>query len=637
MKTLDPLGTLPQINLDLADPVSIKGRRARRYKIAWVLTAMLLLVGILPVYTVSSRLIELNKESLKTQQQVNQLQLASSLAHHIDTYIDGQGRTVAVLAEVLSSELNKSASAHSLPDLTRRGTLSRFIDEGMILIRYTHRDGQSATAMEEGFEANQEIETRLVDHFARQMNTGIHAQTEVGEPFFYEPENGPVVFLSTPVVRGGRRVGVLSSLVSLSILWHEAQRSSGYSLFALDSHGHLFTEPKKSSSFAGVPYSDLEIVREFRATGGSRVMPYTARDSQDHKVSLLGSYHQTRHGWGVFVQAEETQAYSFVEIMKWNTWFHAGMAAIGALLLGLLFAVWISRPIRELADSSLAFAEGDFHARVMVRSGNEMGELAETFNAMAETLERYIARLKHAALENSQLFLGSIRALAAAIDEKDAYTRGHSERVRGYAARLARYLKLPREEIWKTEVGALLHDVGKIGIQDCILNKPGPLTSEEYEIMKTHPTKGANIMSPIQQLSDVVPVMKHHHERWDGDGYPEGLAREEIPFCARIVTIADCWDAMTTNRPYQKAMSLEEGTKRLRTLAGRVFDPKIAGAFIAGLEAGEYREVFGDARRQVEATEGELRKVQLDVQTVVSARENHDPDCLPPVRDRITS
>ncbi len=620
-------------NPELAEPESPHGRRRRRYKLAWVLMAVMLLVGILPIYTLSSRLIELNKESLKTQQQVYQLQLASSLAHHIDSFVDGHRRTLTVLAEVLSGELAANSSDRFLSDLAERRTLSRFVDGQLALVRYTHRNGSSVSAMQEKFNVSPALEARLADEFAEQMNTGARADTRVGNPFHSPDASGPAVLLSTPVTRAGRRVGVITALVGFSQLWREAQRSSGYTLFALSAEGELFTEPADVVTFSGVRYPELEIVREFIASGGSRVMPYTVRGPMGEEVHLLGSFYQTQQGWGVFVQAEENLAYSMVEVMKADTWFHASLAAVGAVILGFLFAGWITRPIKRLADQSLAFAEGDFHARVPVGSSSEVGELAETFNVMAETLEEYIARLQHAADENRELFLGSIRALAAAIDEKDAYTRGHSERVRRYAATLARSMRLPDDEIWKTEIGALLHDVGKIGIEDCILNKPGPLTPDEYEVMKTHPVRGANIMEPIRQLRDVIPVMKHHHERWDGGGYPDGLAGEDIPLCTRLVTIADCWDAMTTNRPYQKAMALEEGIRRLEMLSGKVFDPVVVKAFVAGLRHGEYDSIFGEARRQVADTAPDLDRIPLDAAAAAAARENVDPDCLPPTED----
>ncbi|MFQ5720178.1 MAG: HD-GYP domain-containing protein, partial [Acidobacteriota bacterium] len=213
-----------------------------------------------------------------------------------------------------------------------------------------------------------------------------------------------------------------------------------------------------------------------------------------------------------------------------------------------------------------------------------------------------------------------------------AYTHGHSSRVRMYAGALARALDLPRAEIWKIEIGALLHDVGKIGIQDKILNKPGPLTPEEYDQMKTHPVRGANIMSPIGQLREVIPCMKHHHERWDGGGYPDGLAGEDIPLGARVVTVADCWDAMTTNRPYQRAVEMDDALARFRKLAGSVFDRELVDVFVAVIERGDCADVYDQARAQVQATSA---RIAQDRSVDVTADDGHiDPDCLPPLESR---
>jgi len=367
MSNLEPLEDLRSCDPGLIAPAVPRGRRRRRYKIAWVLTAVLLMVGILPIYTVSSRLIFINKDTLKTQQQVNQMQLASSLAHHVDSFIEGQRRTLAVLAEVLSGEIAGNSDEKFLADLNRRRTLSRFVDRDVFLIRYTHRNGTSVTAMQEGFEAIPELEGRLDEAFATQLNTDLGAGTRLGAPFYSEEAAGGAVILSAPVSRQGRRVGVVSALVGLAGLWHEARRTSGYSLFALDGDGNLFSEPFDMDRFTGRSYNDLELVREFIAVGGSRVMPYPATNAAGEEIDLVGAYYETRLGWGIFMQAEENRAYYMVDSMKRDTWFHAGMVAIGALAMGLAFAGWISRPIRRLADSSVAFAEGDFHARVQIK------------------------------------------------------------------------------------------------------------------------------------------------------------------------------------------------------------------------------------------------------------------------------
>jgi putative nucleotidyltransferase with HDIG domain len=600
---------------------------------AWVLMGGLLLVGLLPLSLVSSRLISLNKESLKTQQQDNQLLLAHSLAQNLDSHLDGRAKELAIQARVIAAESAGWEEAEIVSLIEERSLLDGFMTPDVPMARYTHRSGSGHTIGDAVLGSDPEIQEELALAFARLMNTGHLGEVVMGDPVGEHGTGGPMIMLSTAVGREGRRVGVLSALVRLTPLAQRGLRTSAYSIFVLDRDGELITEGGKEWAHSPAAYAELDIVKEFQASGGSRVMPYTASDPAGGSTELLAAYAETDRGWGVFVQTREEEAYGEVELMKRNTRYHAGLAALGAVIFGLLMTSWISRPIRRLANSSLALADGDFHTRVTIRSRNELGELAETFNFMAGTLEAYIARLKHAAEENTQLFLGSIRALAAAIDAKDTYTRGHSERVRAYASHLAKELGLPAEEVRKVEVGALLHDVGKIAIEDHILNKPGALTPAEYEIMKTHPVRGAGIMAPIRQLEDVIPAMKHHHERWDGGGYPDGLRGESIPLWARLVTMADCWDAMTTNRPYQKAMSLEEGIKRVESLSGKIFDPRIVKAFVAGLRRGTYQEIFDAARRQVHATEERLKKAAADRATQDAARHNLDPDCLPPLAE----
>jgi putative nucleotidyltransferase with HDIG domain len=260
-----------------------------------------------------------------------------------------------------------------------------------------------------------------------------------------------------------------------------------------------------------------------------------------------------------------------------------------ALALGYLFAVGITRPIRSLAESVRAISRAEFHERVVVSGTAEIGELAETFNNMAGDIEEYVERLQQAATENRELFLGSIRMLAAAIDEKDPYTRGHSGRVAKYSLILGDGLGLNAEDLDRLRISALLHDVGKIGVDDRVLKKPGKLTDEEFDLMKQHTVKGANIMRPVAQLKDMLPGIELHHERMDGGGYPYGLAGESIPMMARIIAVADTFDAITTNRPYQSAMDVDFALERIRSLAVTKFDANVVTALETAIAAGRLR------------------------------------------------
>ena len=242
-----------------------------------------------------------------------------------------------------------------------------------------------------------------------------------------------------------------------------------------------------------------------------------------------------------------------------------------------------------LTESGRALARGDFSQRVHLRSRTEIGELAETFNTMSQELEQFVEDLKRAAEENRALFLGSIQMLAGAVDEKDPYTRGHSDRVTRYSLMIGKELNLDAAFMETLQISAQLHDVGKIGIEDRILKKPGALTAEEFEVMKTHTTKGANILRPVTQLAEMLPGIELHHEALDGRGYPYGLKGEQIPLLARVIAVADTFDALTTNRPYQHAHTPEEALKIIQNLAGKRLDPETVAALMAVYGRGEIR------------------------------------------------
>jgi len=191
------------------------------------------------------------------------------------------------------------------------------------------------------------------------------------------------------------------------------------------------------------------------------------------------------------------------------------------------------------------------------------------------------------ALENArlyedlqQLLVGTITSLAAAIDAKSPWTNGHSERVTKYAVELGKELGLKEHELERLRLSALLHDVGKIGTYDIVLDKPGKLTEEEFDLVKKHPRKGAEILAPIKQLIDVIPGVLHHHERYDGKGYPAGLKAEVIPLQARILCVADSYDAMTADRPYRTASGRDYAISELKRGSGTQFDPELIPVFL---------------------------------------------------------
>jgi putative nucleotidyltransferase with HDIG domain len=209
---------------------------------------------------------------------------------------------------------------------------------------------------------------------------------------------------------------------------------------------------------------------------------------------------------------------------------------------------------------------------------NEIPILIER-NLMRHTLES--SRTRKLQEEVQRSYRATLEALLAALDTRDTETEGHSERVAAYTMLIAQQLNLSEEELKHIEHGALLHDIGKIGVPDHILYKPGPLTPEEWEIMKQHPMIGYKMCMKIEMLRPAAPIVLHHHERWDGRGYPYGLSGTETPLGARIFAIADTLDAMTSDRPYRKALAFAQAREEIERCAGSQFDPELVQVFLA--------------------------------------------------------
>ncbi|MEM6797805.1 MAG: HD-GYP domain-containing protein, partial [Acidobacteriota bacterium] len=296
-------------------------------------------------------------------------------------------------------------------------------------------------------------------------------------------------------------------------------------------------------------------------------------------------------GWGLIAHKSTEVAFKQVQDMVFETVLSSVLAVMLALLIAMFASRWFSKPIQRLAETSHEIAAGNFDRRVPVEGlmTAEIAEMAGDFNRMGDYVEKYIEQLQRAAEANRLLFISSIRAFAAAIDAKDPYTRGHSERVAAYSRSIARYLGLPKDVQERVWIAGVLHDVGKIGVQDRVLLKQGVLTPEEFDQMKQHPGIGADIIEPISALKDMIPGIRWHHEAWNGTGYPDRLKGDRIPLMARIIGVADTFDAITTNRPYQTASSPEYAIETIKKLTGTRFDAKVVTAFLLAWQAGHVR------------------------------------------------
>lgn len=248
--------------------------------------------------------------------------------------------------------------------------------------------------------------------------------------------------------------------------------------------------------------------------------------------------------------------------------------ALATIVIGLALADRITRPIDELVASMRTVSAGDYSRRVRVRSDDEIGYLARSFNDMAAALQAQIR-------EREEGYFRNLEALARVIDARDPYTFEHSARVAAISEILAAGMNLPPIDITTLRRSGLLHDVGKIGVPDRILGKTAPLTEEEWAVIRQHPVIGYEMLKDIRFLEPSLDAIRHHHERWDGDGYPDKMSGSQISPFARIVAVADAFDAMTSDRPYRKGFSFVFAARTIASEAGKQFDPAVVEVFKA--------------------------------------------------------
>jgi putative nucleotidyltransferase with HDIG domain len=256
------------------------------------------------------------------------------------------------------------------------------------------------------------------------------------------------------------------------------------------------------------------------------------------------------------------------------------VGTIGSVLLSSL----LTRPIKELSTGVDELKEGRRSRPLSIYSQDELGRLTKSFNEMTTLITKQREQLSEFARNLEDAYVSTVKVLAAAIDAKDPYTHGHSARISHLSIQLAGRLGLSKEEVEELEVTCLFHDVGKMRIPDSILRKTGKLNASEKREIMLHTEYGAEILSKAPSLHKFIPAVKHHHEWYNGEGYPEGLCGEEIPLFAAIISIADAFDAMTSNRPYCKALSEKEALKRLINSSGRQFDPWLVKLFVDMIE-----------------------------------------------------
>ena len=567
----------------------LDGRRSRG-SILWSLLGLLFLTALVPLVLTSRYLVNQARADLEFDQRT--LQLAK--VRHLSEWIAQFRTSTRAVVHTLATSLAIDAPAEykkRIDSLAARRTLEQFPGESSSLVSVNVVDRN-------GFGARSGLalpEPALSAGIQGAFLAGLKGQSTSTPPLWSSTLSEPVVISAEPVLaaNGTAQAVVIAITTYEPVVRLTRQSGEGglLDVYVVSGDGKLVAHSDPKFASTGADLKGIDIVQEFVQTAGRAAasMPFTLEDADGVTRHMLGTFIRVPDdsGWGVIAQIDEAKAYAGANFMRRNSALVVSLVSVLALGLGLLLSREITQPIRTLRDAALQLARGDFKTRVTVTAKNEVGILGETFNVMGERIERAVEEIREAADTNRELFIGTVRMLANAIDAKDPYTRGHSERVAFYSTLVAKELGMSEAEIANVHLSGLIHDVGKIGIEDRILRKPAALTDDEYEIMKQHPTKGAQILEAVPKLKALAGPGLQHHENVDGSGYPEGLKGDEIPLLGRMVSVADAFDAMTTDRPYSKAMTFEAAVARLQFLSGKKFDAQCVDAMARAVASGE--------------------------------------------------
>jgi HD-GYP domain-containing protein (c-di-GMP phosphodiesterase class II) len=598
-----------------------------RIRLLYIVLGVLLLVGLLPLALAGTLLSGRSAEQLRSVEGRYQAQLVQDKARQIELYAQRYRDAVTGLARAFEI----AGGITAVGDDRSEGRLQKALveDPNLIALAIWPVDGNLRRAFQPDVIKREEVDQRVSEVLARMSGRGLI----VSRPQIIRSGQEMALTLAAPVMGGEKNEDVVAAvvaIVSFQEVFRAVQQPTSKSerellnaglpvVFVVDQNGRAVAHPEASVAFSEKAMTDLKVVQDWQESGlqvESALAPFTAmRDGR--KVEMLGSYATAELDenarLGVIAIQDEAAALASVADMRWQTLWISLVAAFITIAIGFFFAKKLSQPVRDLAAGAHRIASGDFSQRILVRSKTELGDLGNSFNLMTDQVESYIKDLQNSARENRELFLGTVKSLAAAIDGKDPYTRGHSERVSRMSVAIAQRLDLTEEECEKIRISALLHDVGKIAIDDNILKKPAALTDEEYEVMKQHPQKGYKIMSQIPAMKEFLPGMYMHHEMVNGQGYPQGLRGEEIPLMARIVAVADTFDAMTTDRPYQRAMEFEAAVQRIESFVGTRYDELVVAAFAEACRDGQIRP--GSVRLKKRTVDPSVRGLTAELQT----------------------
>lgn len=573
-------------------------RKTNKLPLIYYILIALLLVGVVPLVITGWFLSKRSGVELRAAEGRYQTQLVQDKARQIELFGQRYGELVRNFAKAL--ELSNDLKILSSPQTEEKLGITLKENPNLTALYIKPVNEESVTVFRAEQISRQEIETVS----GAIINSLGDKNLEFGQPVKIKTNGDIVLPIASPVKINNTLSAVVVAVVSLkefsriipeNIAKNEADlwKAGLPIVFVVDENGRAVFHADAQVVANQKSLSDLKIVQEWQQSNRqiqSALFPFTATFGESD-YQMIGAYSTANFSnelkFGVIAMQDESRALASVSDMRRNTWIISLVLALFALLLGSLLARKLTSPIYKLVDAAQKVSSGDLSTRIETDSIKELEVLGDSFNTMSGNLEEYIAKLAKSAEENRELFVGTVKALAAAIDGKDRYTRGHSERVSRVSVAIGQRLGLDETELEKLRISALLHDVGKIAIDDSILKKPAALTDEEFAIMKTHPQAGYKIMKNIPAMKDFLPGMYSHHEMVNGQGYPQGLKGEEIPLQAKIVSVADTFDAMTIDRPYSKGMTLEDSLNRIRSFVGTRYDGKVVEALVQACGDGQ--------------------------------------------------
>lgn len=322
------------------------------------------------------------------------------------------------------------------------------------------------------------------------------------------------------------------------------------------------TYPEMMKAFS-TPEADTKLTKDKWGVFLSAYAPI--KDERGKTVAILG------------IDATASDVYNMQKEVRKRATLVLVLGIMLSVIVGGFISGRVTKPVKKLVEGTRHISSGELDYRVKIQGSDEIKELADSFNKMA-------SRLSVARKDLLNYFYRVAQSLIRSMEAKDPYTRGHSDRVAKYSERIARKLGIDEKRIEILKEAALLHDIGKVGIQDALLHKNTALSDEERGELRKHPLIGEDILKPVSPDSEMLSAVRHHHEHYDGSGYPDKLKGDQIDILAAIVGVADSYDAMTSHRSYMKNFSKEEAMEQLRRNSGTQFNPKVVDVFVNILE-----------------------------------------------------